>query len=464
MKKGFTLIELIAIIVILAIIALISTPVISDIIYKTRVESFKNTANGLISSAGLEHSNDLLMSSEEKLIFTYTNGVETSNIVGKKLEYTGKRPDNGVVVINEDGDIAIAIHNGTLCAIKDFDGNEVIVSKVSIDECIPQHLKSPTSFLTIATSNSDKASTADYVVPNGSLDSQTIINQAIIDANANNKGLLLYDGTYTINNSIVLLSNTYLQGEGSNTVIKLQNNYPTNIINLIENNNPISNVTISNLVIDGNKDYQDSSYHVVNIKLTEVTDFYFNKIEVKGSLIEGIYLYTCSNGIIDNINSYENGYFREDASGIQIDNSNSIKITNSIFNNNGFHGIILSSSYNNEILNTTVQGNGWDGVRVQWESKNNKFDSLKSENNFRGIYFLTASEQNNVTNSLFDKNYNGICFNSSWENIINHNSIGNSTESGVLTVTGSDYNYFRNNTFINNTANHQLFYDDQMMP
>ncbi|MDD4733363.1 MAG: type II secretion system protein, partial [Bacilli bacterium] len=42
-KKGFTLIELIAVIVILAIVALISVPVITGIIKDTKKQAFKTS-------------------------------------------------------------------------------------------------------------------------------------------------------------------------------------------------------------------------------------------------------------------------------------------------------------------------------------------------------------------------------------------------------------------------------------
>lgn len=275
----------------------------------------------------------------------------------------------------------------------------------------------------------------------------------------------MFDGTYIVNDSILLGNNTNLRGEGLNTIIKLQNNHPVSEMNLIENKDTEnSNITISNLLVDGNKENQDGSYHVVDIKLTNVSNLSLNNIEVKGSLIEGIYLNNCSNVIIDKINSNNNGFHQVDASGIQIDNSTNVKISNSIFEKNGFHGILLSSSTNNTITDSIVRNNGWDGIRIQWDSKNNIFDKITSKNNFRGIYITTASETNTITNSTFDSNSNGVCFNSSWENIISNSTIKNSTGVGVLTVEGSDYNYFRDNLYENNTTNFDLVYEDQMMP
>ena len=52
-KKGFTLLELIAVIVIMAIIALIAVPIILNIIDKTNKSALKDAAYGLISAGQL---------------------------------------------------------------------------------------------------------------------------------------------------------------------------------------------------------------------------------------------------------------------------------------------------------------------------------------------------------------------------------------------------------------------------
>ena len=59
MKKGYTLIELLAVIVILAILAVITVPTITGIIEKVRKGAVKNSAYGLIESADLYFSVDL---------------------------------------------------------------------------------------------------------------------------------------------------------------------------------------------------------------------------------------------------------------------------------------------------------------------------------------------------------------------------------------------------------------------
>ena len=48
LKKGFTLVELLAVIVILAVIALITTPIIIDSLNTSKKEAFKDSVNSIM--------------------------------------------------------------------------------------------------------------------------------------------------------------------------------------------------------------------------------------------------------------------------------------------------------------------------------------------------------------------------------------------------------------------------------
>lgn len=135
-KKGFTLIELLAVVVILAVIALISTPLILDIIDSVRKGAFKDTTYGIVEAAKLSYTNEFLKSGQAAPIaFTYVDGIETSSINGRKLNYKGMGPQNGAIIVNNKGEVAIAIHNGKYCAEKTYYEEEVRISKKTVDEC-----------------------------------------------------------------------------------------------------------------------------------------------------------------------------------------------------------------------------------------------------------------------------------------------------------------------------------------
>ncbi len=108
--KGFTLVELLAIIVILAIIALITTPIILNIIEKSRLNAAKDKAWGTIEAvksayaqaqmSGYEDSEgNGVSASGDNLIVTFSNGTEAFG--SKKITMTGERPTSGTVTINK---------------------------------------------------------------------------------------------------------------------------------------------------------------------------------------------------------------------------------------------------------------------------------------------------------------------------------------------------------------------------
>ena len=112
-SKGFSLIELLAVIVILAIVAVITTPLVLNTINDVKKRSFTSTAYGIIKAAEMEYTNQMIKGNNNETIFTYVDGEEKANRIGPSLKYKGERPKNGTVIINSEGKIAIAIHNGT---------------------------------------------------------------------------------------------------------------------------------------------------------------------------------------------------------------------------------------------------------------------------------------------------------------------------------------------------------------
>jgi prepilin-type N-terminal cleavage/methylation domain-containing protein len=134
-NRGFTLIELLAVIIILSIIALISTPAIIGLIDNARKESFKNTTLGIVKAGELLYYQDLLNGTNEEVTFSYTNGVETSNIDGKSLNYSGTKPDSGTVIVNSEGKVLLVIYKGNYCAVKGLNDSEAILLQKSREEC-----------------------------------------------------------------------------------------------------------------------------------------------------------------------------------------------------------------------------------------------------------------------------------------------------------------------------------------
>ena len=135
-RRGFTLIELLAVVVILAVIALVATPLILGIIDDARKGAFKSTAYGILEAGKFTYTSAIVKTGEiDSTSFKYVDGVETSTPSGRKLEYKGEKPKTGTVVLNNEGQIALAIHNGSYCAEKNYDDVEITISQKTTAEC-----------------------------------------------------------------------------------------------------------------------------------------------------------------------------------------------------------------------------------------------------------------------------------------------------------------------------------------
>lgn len=143
-NKGFTLIELLAVIVILAIIMLIATPLIVNVINDARKGAFRNSAYGIVKSAEIQYTSMLIKENSKKLQFTYSDGVEASIPEGYALDYKGSKPKSGKVMVNTDGKVAIALHNGKWCAEKNYDDNIIVLTDKTSDDCVIPTPNEPT--------------------------------------------------------------------------------------------------------------------------------------------------------------------------------------------------------------------------------------------------------------------------------------------------------------------------------
>lgn len=84
-KKGFTLVELLAVIVILAIIALIATPIILNVIDNAKEGSAKNSAYGYIDAVEKANAQQILKESNISVLSgTYTIGEKGATVVESK--------------------------------------------------------------------------------------------------------------------------------------------------------------------------------------------------------------------------------------------------------------------------------------------------------------------------------------------------------------------------------------------
>lgn len=124
-KKAFTLVELLAVIVILSIILLIAVPAVKKSIDSARMSTAKDTAIILSKTA------------ENYYMENYNDDLEKIDLTDGTLSYSGKKPDAGYALFNEDGEAYVRIYYNGYCAIRDYNGN-VTINKTKEEDCIKE--------------------------------------------------------------------------------------------------------------------------------------------------------------------------------------------------------------------------------------------------------------------------------------------------------------------------------------
>ncbi|NLM63436.1 MAG: type II secretion system protein, partial [Mollicutes bacterium] len=128
--SGFTLVELLSAIAIMGLLSLIIVPAVIKIIAKAEKDTMISHARSIVRTAQYEFKRlEMIGVPEFETIFTFEDGVQSSNVEGAKLEYEGDQIENGVVKIDENGRVALAIYNDKWCAIKKFSSNEIEVNE-----------------------------------------------------------------------------------------------------------------------------------------------------------------------------------------------------------------------------------------------------------------------------------------------------------------------------------------------
>ncbi len=263
------------------------------------------------------------------------------------------------------------------------------------------------------------------------------------------KVLYFPPGKYIISSGLIIYSEITIQGAGHNSIIKLKNNANNNIdmLSIVTTGN--RDITIRDIKIDGNKEYQVRQNHTTCIKAHEVKNLLLDNVMVVGSLIEGVYLYKCTNVRVTRCITTGNGFPQEDASGIHIDTCKNVLISNCISAENGFHGFIFSSAEYVIMSDCIANNNGWDGIRLQYTTMNCKITNFLAYFNFRGIYLTTDSNTNSITGSTIKDNNLGIGINESYDNSIASTYVlKNNT--GIEAVAGWEVNYVSGVLFKNN--------------
>ncbi len=139
MKKGFALIELIAVLVVLALIYYIATTnftgnntIEEDPIDYASKETFEISARGIIKAAENDYMRSFSQNVSPDVTYVFENGLQVSE---RKLNFGGSIPQNGYVTVNIEGQIKLAIEDGVWCIKKDFFDQDINTSELT-DNCL----------------------------------------------------------------------------------------------------------------------------------------------------------------------------------------------------------------------------------------------------------------------------------------------------------------------------------------
>ena len=98
MKKGFTVMELLAVIVIIALVILITIPIVINLIENSKKNAALESAYGVKKSVDYYYMTDFKRNKLESFTCDFSNGCD-------EIDVNGTKPSSGIISLNKNGDI-----------------------------------------------------------------------------------------------------------------------------------------------------------------------------------------------------------------------------------------------------------------------------------------------------------------------------------------------------------------------
>ena len=130
MKKGFTLVELLAVVIILGILSVLIVPKVINTLNDSEEKTNIASANKIITAAEYTYEQKEMNGISEDIIIDYTNDINTD-----KIEFKGKKPEAGMIRIKKNGKISMAIKIGNNCFIKQPYSTDITKQAYDIETC-----------------------------------------------------------------------------------------------------------------------------------------------------------------------------------------------------------------------------------------------------------------------------------------------------------------------------------------
>ena len=258
--------------------------------------------------------------------------------------------------------------------------------------------------------------------------------------------VILEPGEYMLNDSLTLKSNMVLLGSG-NTVLTFVNDInPTSLQQSMLYGKNLVNVTIENLILDGNKENQHGGLQYgiwfENVNFSTIKDNLISNF--KGNAIS---IYHSNNNVVEKNRTVNNAY-----NGIHIQSSN-YNIAKDNVCTFGRYGIEIgySHSHGNILENNECNYNREFGIELWYSVDNIVRSNVCNNNKIAGIYMGLCCERNLIEhNKLFGNGKWGIHIRYSMHNILVHNS------GQLVWISGYTPEYSQNdiksNTFVGKRA------------
>lgn len=297
------------------------------------------------------------------------------------------------------------------------------------------------------------------VDPSGDYDF-TDIQDAIDAVETLGRGIIFVrPGTYSLSTPLVIQKNdVILLGQGSASIITLDNNVNDDVIQLEATSGLLERVSVLNLKIDGNGANQTDGRGIHGIKSgagTGISNITIRNLEITAAKKDAI---DFESTVDAKECLVENNYIHDNLSyGIFIGDGEDNLITNNIFKDNTSIQIYFNSGKHNMAINNRIEG-GTTGIRMS----NGETQDVISGNliyNCSGDGILL---QDNVSHTIVEGNFidtaggsgiqatgfTGVCR----YNVISDNAILNSDDEGIEMYNNSDNAaQVSKNTISNNT-------------
>ena len=134
-KNGFTLVEVLAVIVLLAIITSIAVPRVIVSLNEVRKTTFAKGVNNIVDVVKLKQNQAKLKDLNSAVTYSFANGNFAND--SKKLDLKGDLPYSGIIRINENKKVALALvsNDGKFCALKNYEDVEPTIKTTDDGIC-----------------------------------------------------------------------------------------------------------------------------------------------------------------------------------------------------------------------------------------------------------------------------------------------------------------------------------------